>query len=219
MRNYVAIPFEYLNTMRVLSDSEFGRLVRGLVEYAANGKPLALKGRERMFADYVISQEQRFQESYTEAKKTKSKAGKAGSSARWTEKSDENEQISMADDNRQWQTMADDGKNGNTNTNTETNNNTHTDVCVSPQTPQGAVSHAPKRFVPPTVAEVRAYCFKHNIAIDAERFVDYHTSRGWVVGRAPMKDWEAAVRTWAKNERENQRPANPPVENRFADYV
>lgn len=36
-------------------------------------------------------------------------------------------------------------------------------------------------------------------ASEASKFMDYHDSKGWVVGRAPMKDWKAAVRTWKGN--------------------
>lgn len=65
-----------------------------------------------------------------------------------------------------------------------------------------------KRFVPPTVDEVRAYCEERGNNVDAESFVDYYTSTGWLVGKKPMKDWKAAVRTWERNERrqDNARP-------------
>lgn len=60
-----------------------------------------------------------------------------------------------------------------------------------------------KRFVPPTVEEVRAYCSEHGYNIDAQRFVDYYQQGGWVYGKAhtPMKDWKAAARQW--NSRNN----------------
>ncbi len=54
-------------------------------------------------------------------------------------------------------------------------------------------------FKPPTVAEVKAYCEERNNGIDAQRFVDYYTSNGWRVGKSPMKDWKAAVRTWEQS--------------------
>ena len=57
-----------------------------------------------------------------------------------------------------------------------------------------------KRFVPPTVDEVRDYCFDRGNAVDAQRFVDYYTSNGWMVGKNKMKDWKAAVRTWEQKE-------------------
>lgn len=61
-----------------------------------------------------------------------------------------------------------------------------------------------KRFRPPTVDEVEAYCLERNNRVNAERFVDYYTSNGWKVGKNPMKDWKAAVRTWERNEAERK---------------
>ena len=56
-----------------------------------------------------------------------------------------------------------------------------------------------KRFTPPTLEEVQAYCFERQNGVDAERFIDYYTSNGWQVGKNKMKDWKAAVRTWEKS--------------------
>jgi hypothetical protein len=56
------------------------------------------------------------------------------------------------------------------------------------------------RFAPPTVEEVMAYCRERNNQIDPELFVDRNTACGWRVGKNPMKDWKAAIRTWEKNE-------------------
>ena len=55
------------------------------------------------------------------------------------------------------------------------------------------------RFTPPTREEVHAYCLERNNKVDAERFIDYYTSNGWMVGKNKMKDWKAAVRTWENN--------------------
>ena len=55
------------------------------------------------------------------------------------------------------------------------------------------------RFTPPTLEEVKAYCQERSNGVDAERFVDYYNANGWRVGKNPMKDWKAAVRTWEKN--------------------
>ena len=61
-----------------------------------------------------------------------------------------------------------------------------------------------KRFVKPTVDEVRAYCEERQNGIDPEYFVDYYEARGWIASKTPMKDWKAAVRTWER--RDNNRP-------------
>lgn len=57
-----------------------------------------------------------------------------------------------------------------------------------------------KRFVKPTVEEVRAYCKERNNNVDADKFITHYQSNGWKVGKTPMKDWKAAVRTWEKND-------------------
>lgn len=57
-----------------------------------------------------------------------------------------------------------------------------------------------KKFVKPTVEEVRTYCQERNNTVDANRFVDYYEANGWKVGRNSMKDWKAAVRTWERRE-------------------
>lgn len=59
----------------------------------------------------------------------------------------------------------------------------------------------PKRFKAPSVEEVRAYAQEKGYRIDPEHFVDYYTSNGWKVGRNPMKDWRATVRTWASRDK------------------
>lgn len=61
-----------------------------------------------------------------------------------------------------------------------------------------------KRFVPPSLDEVTAYCTERNNSIDPEGFIDFYTSNGWKVGKNPMKDWKAAVRSW---EQRDKRPA------------
>lgn len=59
------------------------------------------------------------------------------------------------------------------------------------------------RFIKPTVEEVDAYVKEKGYRIDAENFVNYYESKGWLVGKSPMKDWKAACRTWGKNWKEN----------------
>lgn len=60
------------------------------------------------------------------------------------------------------------------------------------------------RFVPPSVDEVAAYCQERKNGVDAQEFVDFYTSKGWMVGKNKMKDWQAAVRTWEKSRKATQ---------------
>ncbi len=59
------------------------------------------------------------------------------------------------------------------------------------------------RFTPPSVEEVQAYCRDRGNNIDPQRFVNFYTSKGWMVGKNKMRDWRAAVRTWEKQDRES----------------
>ena len=63
-----------------------------------------------------------------------------------------------------------------------------------------------KRFTPPTLAEVQAYVAERHSAVDPQGFIDYYASKGWMVGKTPMKDWKAACRNaeswerWQRND-------------------
>ena len=54
-------------------------------------------------------------------------------------------------------------------------------------------------FKKPTLEEVKQYCLERNNGIDAETFIDFYESKGWLVGKTKMKDWKACVRTWERN--------------------
>jgi predicted phage replisome organizer len=61
-----------------------------------------------------------------------------------------------------------------------------------------------KRFTPPSLEEVQAYCNERNNNINPEYFVDYYNSNGWIVGKTKMKDWKATVRNWERREKPKQ---------------
>lgn len=78
------------------------------------------------------------------------------------------------------------------------------------------------RFIKPTLEEVQAYCDERNNNVDAQRFIDYYSSNGWRVGKNPMKDWKAAVRTWENNGYGASKPEQPKgqkSDNAFLDLV
>lgn len=74
---------------------------------------------------------------------------------------------------------------------------------------QGDACQKATRFMRPTVQEVADYCRERGNQVDAQRFVDYYTANGWRVGKNPMKDWKAAVRTWEKQEGVSPTPIAP----------
>lgn len=62
-----------------------------------------------------------------------------------------------------------------------------------------------KRFYPPTLDEVKQYCEERNNNIDPMTFIDFYSSKGWMIGKNRMKDWKAAVRTWERKRKEQSK--------------
>lgn len=64
-----------------------------------------------------------------------------------------------------------------------------------------------RRFEPPTVEQVAEYVRMRGSCVDPQGFIDFYESKGWMIGRTPMKDWKAACRNaeswerWKKTER------------------
>ena len=67
-----------------------------------------------------------------------------------------------------------------------------------------------KRFVKPKIEEIMDYCDERQNNVDAEKFYDYYSSNGWRVGKNPMKDWKASVRTWEKNTTQEKEKVSQP---------
>lgn len=65
------------------------------------------------------------------------------------------------------------------------------------------VAQKKERFIPPTVQQVQDYCNERQNGIQANTFVNFYQSKGWLIGKNKMKDWKAAVRTWEQKNKEN----------------
>ena len=102
-----------------------------------------------------------------------------------------------------------------TETETEAETETETEAMLPPSIPPMGEDFSKKRFKKPTVEEVRAYCLERGNGVDATAFVNFYEAKGWVVGKSPMKDWKAAVRTWEGKRGCHGGPANvqEPVES------
>ena len=69
--------------------------------------------------------------------------------------------------------------------------------------PASAIRKEPKepksresRRIPPSLEQVKAYCTERRKGVDPDRFFNHYVSNGWKVGKNPMVDWHAAIRTW-----------------------
>ena len=74
-----------------------------------------------------------------------------------------------------------------------------------------------KRFIPPTIDEVRVYCTERHNNVNPDSFVNFYESKGWKVGKEPMKDWKAAVRTWEQRDKNTPKPKQDCMQREYSD--
>jgi hypothetical protein len=56
--------------------------------------------------------------------------------------------------------------------------------------------------VPPSIDSVVEYCKERNSTVDPYAFFDWNASKNWMIGKNKMVDWQAAVRTWERRDKE-----------------
>ena len=169
---------EYLGKVARLSDQELGRLVRALAVYHATGETQELAGRESVAYDFIKDDIDRIDGKYA---------------AKCEALRNNRKQLKSNDDKCQ-QMISNDVQ------------DKDKDKVKDVKGNNLSVVKEKRRFSPPTVEEVKAYCQEQHYSVDPQTFVDFYASKGWVVGRSPMKDWKAAVRTW---EQRDSSPSQP----------
>lgn len=175
-REYFCAYHSYIKQCKGLSDSELGRLFRALLEYSASGKVPELNGRESVAFDFMSANIDRDAESY----KDTCNRNRENISKRY-ERIQSNTSV--------YETYQEKEE--------EKEKEELLKKDISNEISKKSTRQ--KKFVPPTVEEVAAYCLERKNKVDAAYFVDHYTSNGWKVGKQNMKDWKAAVRTWEKN--------------------
>ena len=84
--------------------------------------------------------------------------------------------------------------------NVNVNDNVNVNVKERDKRENKGAKAPPSQFKKPTVDEVSQYIRENGYHVDPNSFVDFYTSKGWKVGKEPMKDWKACVRTWERRE-------------------
>lgn len=86
---------------------------------------------------------------------------------------------------------------------TKESHNAHTRTCTyvrtKPSKPaiKDIIDH--KNIIPPSLSSVELYCQQRKNGIDPQKFIDSYAAKGWMIGKTKIKDWQACVRTWEKN--------------------
>ena len=173
---YIAVYYSYLDYMAELSDAECGRLFKACLTYGKTGTVPELRGNERFVWPGIKSQIDR------DTQKYKEKCGKLAKNFR----KDHSPDGAQLEPN--WDANGSKAK----------EKAKEKEKVKKEKTPSESKR---KVFSPPTAEEVRDYCQERKNGIDANAFVDFYAAKGWLVGKTPMRDWQAAVRTWEAKRR------------------
>lgn len=166
----------------LLTDTEVGQLFRAVFAYVNNGDiPQNLTPAAAMLFSVLRSQLDRDAEKWADVREKRRAAGRMGAAVTNGKRSANSANAAF-----------DEQKSANPAVNVNVNAN-GTDIKLDGK------ADKQKRFTPPSVDEVRAYCEQRHNGIDPEYFVAFYVRNGWRVGRNPMKDWKAAIITWEKN--------------------
>lgn len=80
-----------------------------------------------------------------------------------------------------------------------------------------------RRFTPPTQQEAGNYFLERgspDAVNESDKFIDFYTSKNWMVGKNKMKDWKAAIRNWMrKNDETNQQANQPSTKQRIGEAI
>ena len=171
-----------------LPDEMAGQLIKMIVEYTFDGQTKT-KPDESINAVFQMIRDKLDEdfEAYFEVKEKRTEAIKK----RWAKTRSDND----TNDNKSIETNTNEYKSI---LNDSVSVSVSDSVSLSKDKDKGNKERS--AFRPPDVSEVRSYCQERKNRVDPERFVDFYTSKGWLVGKNKMRDWRAAVRNWEKEE-------------------
>ena len=171
-----------------MTNEEAGQLFRWILEYVNDLHPSVPKNIK-----YAVVQVKKQLDDDLEKWKQKCKTNQENISNYWKSKKNEEKQTNtnvyerIPTDTKN--TDKDKDKDKDKDINNKENNTNKISVKEKPTN---------SRFYPPTLEEIKSYCDERNNLVDPERFYDFYSAKGWMVGKNKMKDWKAAIRTWEK---------------------
>jgi len=190
--DYLKVWTSFKDIISTLQDDEIGRLFVMMLKYADTGdEPDCFAGNE-MFLWPVAKQQIDMASAKRDILRANGlKGGRPGTKDNQTEPNETKENQTEPDESH--------------NNNIKKSNDNEKETLLTECKEKGV------KFVPPTVDEVAEYCRKRGNNVDAQTFVDFYQAKGWLIGKNHIKDWEACVRTWERNNRGNSLPTSKRV--------
>lgn len=195
----------YYDALKEIPAEEFRAIVLAVCAYALDGKDPELSGVARAIFTLIRPT----LEVGRSKAENRSRAEQTPLSAEQTDnKREQTENKRKQTDNKPEQTRKEKEKEK------EREKESENDSYCSPPPPSGL-----KRFVPPTLTEVQSYVAERQSPVDPQGFIDFYASKGWMVGKTPMKDWKAACRNAETWERWSRTEASAPPKKGLAQAL
>ena len=185
--DYIPLWDRYRELFEPLHPEEIGRLVIAMQDYK-DGKPVDITGNERFVWPSIRRDIDTAKSAYEDACQRQRENGAKGGRPKKPAALDGNPKNPVVFSETQ-----------------KSKNNTKQSNTKQRISPDGDNTRA-KRFTPPTLAEVQSYVAERHSPVNPQGFIDFYESKGWMVGKTPMKDWKAACRNAEKWDRWNSKP-------------
>ena len=200
--NYLKVWTNFRDVVSSLTDAEVGRLFMAMLTYAETGEePENFEGNERFLwavakrdIDMTNARNETFRQNGSKGGRPKTKQNQE----KPNETKDNQEKPNETNENQ-----------------TEPN-----ETLKEKKRKEKKGNENNSRFTPPTIDEVIAYCQERKNNVNPVRWFNFYASKGWKVGKEPMKDWKASVRYWESDENDgnNSRGNGNTTEPNRADY-
>ena len=202
----------YYDALKEIPAEEFRAIVLAVCAYALDGEEPELSGVARAIFTLIrptLEVGRSKAENRSRAEQTSLSAEQDSNKREQTEnKRKQTDNKRKQTDNKPEQTRKEKEKEK------EREKESENDSYCSPPPPSG-----PQRFVPPTRAEVQSYVAERQSPVDPQGFIDFYASKGWMVGKTPMKDWKAACRNAETWERWSRTEASAPPQKGLAQAL
>lgn len=198
-----------------LSNEELGELFRCVLDYYTT-KQYKVENRLIQFIfERIKNNLDNLQEKYNQVAEKRKLAGSLGGKQKVANASKCYNKLAKS--SKCYKNVANSSNNNNININNNNNKNINNNIYNNQDINQDEIQlenqdeKKKKRevFVKPEQWEVeeeyfvKTDCKKSDEEISrfAKKFLNYYDSQGWKIGKNPMKDWRACVRTWILNEK------------------
>lgn len=186
---------EYESFTDDMTNEEAGELFKAILRYENGGEVESVSPEIKAAWSFIKRRLDNAQSAYDAACEAHRAAGEKGGRPNKTKQNQNNQNEPNENQNNQTKPKSEKPS-------PDTDTDTDTDIDIDKDIDKRYVGEQRKcnPFIPPSVEDVRAYCRERNNNIDAQHFVDWYSSKGWMIGKSKMKDWRASVRTWERRE-------------------